>query len=63
MKSLGSPGVDVRLKLKCILKEQRGRLWTGFIWLRMGTNCGLFLTPQKSGLLKRGKFLGYLRHY
>jgi hypothetical protein len=24
--------VDKRIILKCILKEQDGRMWTGFIW-------------------------------
>jgi hypothetical protein len=26
-----------RIKLKCILKKQDGKMWTGFIWHRIGT--------------------------
>jgi hypothetical protein len=35
-------GIYRRMILKCIIKKWDGRVWTGFIWLRMGTN-GLLL--------------------
>jgi len=35
-------GVEVRLLLKWISKKFDGLAWTGFIWLRIGTNDGLF---------------------
>jgi hypothetical protein len=28
-------------KLERILAKQGGQLWIGFIWLRIGTSCGL----------------------
>lgn len=31
---------DVTIILKLIVMKQNGRVWTGFISLRMGTNCG-----------------------
>jgi hypothetical protein len=27
--------------LECILRKYGGKLWTGLIWLRIGTSCGL----------------------
>jgi hypothetical protein len=33
-----------RIILECFLKKQGGKLWIGFIWLRIGTCGGLFLT-------------------
>jgi hypothetical protein len=30
--------VDLKILLKCILKKWGGRVWTGFIWLRIGTS-------------------------
>jgi hypothetical protein len=37
-------GVDGRMALKWTLNnKQDARVWTSFIWLRIGTNCGLFL--------------------
>jgi hypothetical protein len=33
--------LDGRIMLEFILQEQYGRLWTGFIWLRIGTKGGL----------------------
>ena len=35
-------GVDEKLLFKCVLKKEVGREWTGFIWLRIGTNYCLF---------------------
>jgi hypothetical protein len=29
--------MDGRITLRCIIKKQDGRMWTGFIWLRIGT--------------------------
>jgi hypothetical protein len=34
-------GEDGRLIVKLILQKQGGRLWNGFIWLRIGTIAGL----------------------
>jgi len=34
-------GVDGRKILKSILSEWDGWAWSGFIWLRIGTNSGL----------------------
>jgi hypothetical protein len=33
-------GVDCKIILEWILGKYDGRLWTGFIWLRMGTSRG-----------------------
>jgi len=41
MLSLGRPRRRWKMILKWILKEQGGRLWTGLIWLRIGTCGGL----------------------
>jgi hypothetical protein len=38
----GGVAIDRRIILKWILKEQDvRRIWTGFIWLRMGSSNGL----------------------
>jgi len=37
-------GVDRRTILELILKKQARKVWTGFIWLRMGTSGGLLWT-------------------
>ena len=34
-------GMEWRLMLERILKKSVGRVWTGLIWLRIGTNGGL----------------------
>jgi hypothetical protein len=31
-------GVDEKIILECILGKQGGRVWTGCIWLRIGTS-------------------------
>jgi hypothetical protein len=33
--------IDGMMTLKRILKKQDGRLWTGFVWLRIGSTNGL----------------------
>jgi hypothetical protein len=33
-------GIDGRIILKWILRKMCGKLWTGFIWLRIGTSDG-----------------------
>jgi hypothetical protein len=33
--------VDGRIILQCILGTYDGKVWTGFIWLRVGTGGGL----------------------
>ena len=37
-------GTDGRITLKCILKKWDRRVWTGLIWLRMGTRRRLIRT-------------------
>jgi hypothetical protein len=37
-------GVDGRIILEWILEKQGGKLWTGCIWLRIGTSSGLLWT-------------------
>jgi hypothetical protein len=40
---LGKLGVDDRIILKCILKKQSVRIWTGFNWLKIvSSDCQLF---------------------
>jgi hypothetical protein len=34
-------GLDHRIKLKWILEKSGGRVWSGFIWFRIGTSGGL----------------------
>jgi hypothetical protein len=34
-------GVDRRILLKRILRKSVGLAWTGIIWLRIATSCGL----------------------
>jgi hypothetical protein len=38
---LGDIGVDERIILERILKRQTVRMWTKFIWLRIGTSDGI----------------------
>jgi hypothetical protein len=39
--------------LKCILEKEDGVLWTGFIWLRIGTRAGSYEHSNKlSGSIK-----------
>jgi hypothetical protein len=33
-------GIDEKLILEWILKKLGGKVWTGFIWLRIGTSGG-----------------------
>jgi hypothetical protein len=33
--------IDGRIILKCVLGKQGGKVWTGFIWLRIGTSGGV----------------------
>ena len=33
-------GLDVRIILKLVFKKGVGELWTGLIWLRIGTSGG-----------------------
>jgi hypothetical protein len=35
------PGVEGRIILEWILGKEGGKLWTGCIWLRIGTSDGL----------------------
>jgi hypothetical protein len=34
-------GMDGRILLECILLKYGGKVWTGCIWLRIGTSGGL----------------------
>jgi len=34
-------GVDVTIILEWILEKYGGKVWTGFIWLRIGTRRGI----------------------
>jgi len=38
---LGDPGVDGRIRLRCIFRKWDVRVWTGSSWLRIGTGGGL----------------------
>jgi hypothetical protein len=38
---LGKPRRDGRIILKLFLKKPNLRLWTGFIWIRIGVICRL----------------------
>jgi hypothetical protein len=44
---LGELGVDGRLTLKWILKEEGLKMWTGFISLRLGTSGALVFKVTK----------------
>jgi hypothetical protein len=33
--------IDGKMILEWILRRRVGRVWTGFIWHRIGTSCGL----------------------
>jgi hypothetical protein len=33
--------VNGRMVIKLILKKQDGRVWTGFVWLKIGSSGGL----------------------
>jgi hypothetical protein len=34
--------IEETIILKYILRKYSGRVWAGFVWLRMGTSRGLF---------------------
>jgi hypothetical protein len=34
-------GIDGKIILEWILEKQSGKVWTGCIWLRIGTSVGL----------------------
>jgi hypothetical protein len=38
---LGDPGIDGRIRLRLIFRKWDEGLWTGLIWLRIGTGGGL----------------------
>jgi hypothetical protein len=35
-------GIDGRIILECIVEKYSEKVWTGFIWLRIGTSGRLF---------------------
>jgi hypothetical protein len=39
-------GVDGRVIFKWIFKKQGVRMWTGFMWLKVGSNVGLLGTRK-----------------
>lgn len=39
--------VDEKIILKWILKDQVGKVWTGFIWLRIRTSNGLYSSKMQ----------------
>jgi hypothetical protein len=39
-------GVDGRIIFEWTLGKWGARVWTGFIWLRIGTSDGIFWTPK-----------------
>jgi len=41
--------VDKKIILKWILKDQVGRVWTGFIWLKIRISNGLY-SPEMQGM-------------
>jgi len=47
-------GIDESIILEWILKKECGMLWTGFIWLRIGTKK---YDTQVAGSVKGGIFL------
>jgi hypothetical protein len=53
--------VDGKIILEWILGKQAGKVWIGFIWLRIGTNGGCCENGNEpSGSIKGGEFLDYL---
>jgi hypothetical protein len=38
---LKDPGIDERIRVKCVFKKWVGEAWTGLVWLRIGTGEGL----------------------
>jgi hypothetical protein len=52
------PRIDGRIILEWILGKEGGKLWTGFIWLRIGTTTGSCEHGDgPSGSIKGGEFL------
>jgi len=37
-------GIDGRIILEWILEKQGGKVWAGYIWLRIGASDGIMLT-------------------
>jgi hypothetical protein len=51
-------GREGRITLKCILRKYGGRVWNGFVRLRIGTGCGFLQhVNDPSGSIKDGEFL------
>jgi len=41
IRSVGDLGIYVKIILKRMLRQQHWKLWTGFMWVRIGTSGGL----------------------
>jgi hypothetical protein len=51
-------GVDGKIILEWILGKLGGKMWTGCIWLRIGTSGGMFgYGNEPSSYMKGGEFL------
>jgi hypothetical protein len=56
--------IDGKIILESILGKCGEKVWTGFIWLRMGPVTGSFeRSNEASGYIKGGEFLVYLSDY
>jgi len=42
IRSVGDLGIYVKIILKRMLRQQHWKLWTGFMWVRIGTSGGIF---------------------
>jgi len=55
---LGDPGVDGRIILRWIFMKWGVGVWTGLLWLRIGTGDGICdCDNEPSGSVKCGEFL------
>jgi hypothetical protein len=61
---LGDTGVEGRKVLKWFLNTLYVRVWTESIWLKLGTRRWSVITlHERSGTMKRWKFLDQLQDY
>jgi hypothetical protein len=50
-------GVDGKILLEWILEKYGEKVWTGFMWLRIGTSGGLLHGNEPSDSIKGREFL------